>query len=62
MKRRMGILFAFTRTGMRRREGREKAGRGRRESVDPTTAAGFVGGGGGGLGGGVVVLRLLGRR
>lgn len=55
-------MFAFTRTGMRRREGREKAGRGRRESVDPTTAAGFVGGGGGGLGGGVVVLRLLGRR
>lgn len=58
-------MFAFTRTGMRRREGREKAGRGRKARAVPVGTGGFAGGGDGGgvgLGGRAVVLRLLGRR
>jgi hypothetical protein len=59
-------LLAEMRTGMRRREGREKAGRGRRPSVVPCWAAGFASGVEVGLGGVlvvvVVVLRVGGRR
>jgi hypothetical protein len=47
---------------MRRREGREKAGRGRSASAVPCTAAGFASGAGVGLGGVMVVLRAAGRR
>lgn len=50
---------------MWRREGREKAGRGRSASAVPGWAAGFASGGGAGLGGAVVVvvgLRAGGRR
>lgn len=54
-------MLAETRTGMRRREGREKAGRGRRDSAVPWTAAGFGSGTGAGLRG-TVVLSLAGRR
>ena len=61
MKRRIGILLAETRTGMRRRDGREKAGRGRGNSAVPWSAAGFGSGSGAGLRG-MVVLSLAGRR
>jgi hypothetical protein len=47
---------------MRRREGREKAGRGRSASAVPCTAAGFASGVGVGLEGVIVVLRAAGRR
>lgn len=46
---------------MRRREGREKAGRGRRDSAVPWSAVGFVSGIDAGLCG-PVVLSLAGRR
>lgn len=55
-------MLAETRTGMRRREGREKAGRGRSASAVPCTAAAFASGVGVGLGGVMVALRAAGRR
>lgn len=59
----MGILLAEMRTGMRRRVGKEKAGRGRRDSAVPGWAAGFAAGIGVGMGGGMVgILRAGGRR
>lgn len=61
MKRRMGILLAETRTEIRRREGRENAGRGRSDNAVPWSTVGFVSGTGTGLYG-PVVLSLAGRR
>lgn len=52
-------MLAEMRTGMRRREGREKAGRGRRSSAVPCWAAGFASGVGVGLEGMVVVVVVL---
>lgn len=54
----MGTLLAETSTGMRRRDGREKAGRGRSASAVPGWAAGFASGVGVDLGGAVVVVVL----
>lgn len=57
-------MLAETRTGMRRREGREKAGRGRSANAVPCWATGFASGLGVELGVAVVplVLRAGGRR